>query len=341
MSLKKISCVRLIQKYSFNCHSCKEKGCTGKLQVRFNESNPENISSGDIVLTEDHDCIEKKEKWNNEIWENIDTLMNSLGQRFNQMYTFKRFYCEQRYYNYILIDPMKLKNFETSTSDIVDGMKGLSVSFGKSDQMLELKTFVGSIFYVGKGKNDRIFDHIKKTLGALPEATGSESSRGIEDESQADTSTESVDEVSEIGDEDNGEAKKSTENKVLMDKISEIWDRTDGHNHVIALKIFDRISHDEAHAIEYFLIKTIGVENLTNIKLGFEPTDLINESNWKEQDICKFCADLLIQTHQRYEKVVKGEGNSDCNEPLIRIDRAYAVENFRKKAKSLPTSPQK
>lgn len=273
----------------FSCEEKKRTGCGGKLHISY-EQYPEDINGGDSELTTPHDTgCSGRQNWYGEIWEYVETNENT-----DLMKQFENFYCRHRYYCYVLIDPMKLQEQGTSDCDLGDKLAELSIV---DRSQVTIRNFVNSIFYVGKGKNDRIFEHFRDTLAVL-------SGKKI------------------------AKAKKS-EGKIA--KIKDIWNRSKGLNEVIALKIFDERDHDEALAIEYFLIETIGLENLTNKDSGKEPTDLKMDTSWVQDDECQFCAHLLIQAHQRYKEVISVEAK---NGPLTSINQNWAEIKYPKTSKS-------
>ncbi|KAE9420669.1 hypothetical protein Angca_006421, partial [Angiostrongylus cantonensis] len=107
---------------------------------------------------------------------------------------------------YLLLDPRKITD---------------------SVESLDLKGFIPSIFYVGKGSKVRPFAHLI-----------------------------------EAKKEKNARSPKLVSNAKLQ-RINSIWDSGNG---VVCLQIYHNISDDEAFVREAALIDAIRLENLTNMK---------------------------------------------------------------------------
>ncbi|XP_044731103.1 uncharacterized protein LOC123294090 [Chrysoperla carnea] len=119
------------------------------------------------------------------------------------------------FYTYLLLDPRITLNlpFRASTMDQTD----------------RWKTFITSIFYVGKGKGDRMYAHLFEA-------------------SKAWNTQES--------------------NKKLSGKIQQIKDIWKAQKGVICLRIFENILSEEAYTREAVMIQAIGVNNLQNLQAG-------------------------------------------------------------------------
>lgn len=119
------------------------------------------------------------------------------------------------FYTYLLLDPRITLNLPLRAS-IMD----------PSDRW---KTFITSIFYVGKGKGDRMFAHLFEASKAW--------------------NTQEI-------------------TKKLSGKIQQIIDIWKAQKGVICLRIFENILSEEAYTREAVMIQAIGVNNLQNLQAG-------------------------------------------------------------------------
>lgn len=92
--------------------------------------------------------------------------------------------------------------------------------------------FLNSIFYVGKGKRSRPYQHLYDAIKILS---------------------------------DGDKAKNKTVESNKLSRIVEIWKENSG---VVCLHIFHNIMPCEAFSREASIIETLGIHNLTNVKKG-------------------------------------------------------------------------
>lgn len=136
---------------------------------------------------------------------------------------------------YLLLDPRITNNLSTHHKDM--------------DNAEVWKTFLGAIFYVGKGKSSRPYQHLYDATKIYSQNSDNHDNL--------------------INDFDNnmnkfGKISKMCESKKLK-RIIEIWKEGKG---VVCLHLFHNIMPSEAYTREASIIEAIGMNNLTNLKKG-------------------------------------------------------------------------
>lgn len=145
-------------------------------------------------------------------------------------------------FNYVLIDPRLSRNLPSRAK------KGMQ-------QSEVLKTFVDSIFYIGKGSRARPYAHLYDTV--------------------------------KLWKTNNSDNEKLPKKSKKINKIIDIWN--DGYG-VVSLHIFQSVIPCEAYTREAAMIDAIGMHNLTNMKKG---NYYGSAKNWKTEYQCKLGAILL------------------------------------------------
>ncbi|CAB3255854.1 unnamed protein product [Arctia plantaginis] len=125
------------------------------------------------------------------------------------------------------------------------------------------ETFINSIFYVGKGTNGRPYKHLEEALSLRKD-------KGY---------------------------KTSKDEKIQ--RIFDIWDDDKG---VICQHVFHNVIQDEAFTYEAAMIDALGINRLTNIKLGSYKGIV---KSWREEEQLKLGVYLLYKALNNY--LNKGE----------------------------------
>lgn len=142
---------------------------------------------------------------------------------------------------YFLIDPRISDN--------------LPLNYRNMPKELVWQTFLGSIFYVGKGKRSRPYQHLYDAIKFF--------SRECDDESIALRLKQSL-RIDAVFSRKNEKIGKSTNSKKIAN-IIDIWKSNKG---VVCVHAFNNILPVEAYTREAAIIEAIGLENLTNLKKG-------------------------------------------------------------------------
>lgn len=150
-----------------------------------------------------------------------------LDQRFSDL--FEGNGLKNRFFNYLLRDPNIVENIALKANE------DFARDGNRSSEMKWFSTFVRSIFYVGKGRGDRIYEHFYQSVKAQQKGIGLDKS-----------------------------SDKTKENPKVK-RIVEIWRSGKG---VISLPCFHSSGSDEALARESLIIEALGVTNLTNSVIG-------------------------------------------------------------------------
>jgi len=169
------------------------------------KSSLENIS----VITSKWSELSELER---EMSSKFNNISNSAADIVNQLT--RETACKASF-NYLLLDPSLTKNLPMMV-------------FVKADQEL-WRTFIESVFYVGKGSRSRPFQHLYEAVKIY---------------------------------------KKEPGKKKISDKIKRIHEVWDGGGGVVVVQIFQNTIAVEAFTREAALIDAIGCDNLTNQKPG-------------------------------------------------------------------------
>lgn len=160
---------------------------------------------------------------------------------------------------YLLIDPQLSDN--------------LSLNYKGMDKGEVFARFLSSIFYVGKGKRSRPYDHLYDALKLYSKENNQVAERLENRRNQMlekrVTSTSDGNKNMVLGGDVKKTASKTNQNifqesKKLI-KIVDIWKAQLG---VVCLHTFNNIMPVEAYTREAAIIEAIGMENLTNLKKG-------------------------------------------------------------------------
>ncbi|XP_054159583.1 putative uncharacterized protein DDB_G0282499 [Oppia nitens] len=192
-----------------------------------------------------------------------ETFPNDEAERLEQQLIkhFKSDQTKQIYFNYLLMDPEITENIPLEVK-----LRCGSNSVGYFDKNLFIK-FINSIFYVGKGQGNRVYEHFYESI----KSNGNNNNN-------------------------NRRNKLSPKN----DKILDIWRNGKG---VVSLHCFHDITSDEAFARESMIIDAIGLRNLTNQISGQKRHSMTKKWNDRKRKI--FGSYLLFKAYHIY--LVTGE----------------------------------
>lgn len=160
---------------------------------------------------------------------------------------------------YLLIDPQLSDN--------------LSLNYKGMDKGEVFARFLSSIFYVGKGKRSRPYDHLYDALKLYSKENNQVAERLENRRNQMlekrVTSTSDGNKNAALGGDVKKTASKTNQNifqeSKKLNKIVDIWKAQLG---VVCLHTFNNIMPVEAYTREAAIIEAIGMENLTNLKKG-------------------------------------------------------------------------
>lgn len=151
---------------------------------------------------------------------------------------------------YLLIDPRLSGNLPTLHEDM---------------EKKEVWTqFLSSIFYVGKGKRSRPYDHLLDAIKLYAEENAQLATRLETRQNQINEKRLGAERAKGYKPATSGSQKQLQESKKL-NRIVDIWRSQKG---VVCLHIFNNIMPCEAFTREAAIIETIGISNLCNMKRG-------------------------------------------------------------------------